>query len=39
MDFRIEGETAKQVLSYVNSLPEVRYAYDIDGRYIHMDVK
>ena len=39
MDFRIEGETAKQVLSYVNALPEVRYAYDIDGRYIHMDVK
>ena len=39
MDFRIEGETAKQVLSYVNGLPEVRYAYDIDGRYIHMDVK
>ena len=39
MDFRIEGETAKQVLSYVNSLSEVRYAYDIDGRYIHMDVK
>ena len=39
MDFRIEGETAEQVLSYVQSLPEVRYAYDIDGRYIHMDVK
>ena len=39
MDFRIEGETAKQVLAYVNGLPEVRYAYDIDGRYIHMDVK
>lgn len=39
MDFCVRGETAEQVLSYVQSLPEVRYAYDIDGRYIHMDVK
>lgn len=39
MDFRIEGKTAAQVLEYVRILPEVRYAYDIDGRYIHMDVR
>ena len=39
MDFRIEGNTAARVLKYVKTLPEVRYAYDIDGRYIHMDVR
>lgn len=39
MDFRIAGKNAKQVLEYVWSLPEVRYAYDIDGTYVHMDVK
>jgi hypothetical protein len=38
MDFRISGMTAQQVLEYVKLLPEVRYAYDIDGSYIHMDV-
>ena len=39
MDFCVQGIPAEQVLSYVKGLPEVRYAYDIDGRYIHMDVK
>ena len=39
MDFRVSGQTAAQVLEYVWSLPEVRYAYDIDGTYIHMDVE
>ena len=38
LDFRIEGETAKQVLEYVQKQPECRYAYDIDGTYVHMDV-
>lgn len=39
MDFRIVGKTAKEVLKYVQSLPEVRYAYAIDSYYVHMDVK
>lgn len=38
MDFRVEGKTAAQVLSYVNAQPETNYAYDIDGTYIHMDI-
>lgn len=39
MDFRISGKKAEEVLEYVQSLPEVRYAYAIDGNYVHMDVK
>lgn len=38
LDFRIEGHTAAQVLAYVKTLSKVRYAYDIDGTYVHMDV-
>lgn len=39
LDFRIEGHTAAQVLAYVQKLPGVRYSYDIDGTYVHMDVE
>jgi len=39
MDFRVAGHTADQVLAYVRTLPAVRYAYAIDGNYIHMDVQ
>jgi uncharacterized protein YcbK (DUF882 family) len=39
MDFRISGKKAAEVLEYVQSLPEVRYAYAIDSNYVHMDVK
>lgn len=39
MDFRISGKKAAEVLEYVWTLPGVRYAYDIDGTYVHMDVK
>lgn len=39
LDFRIEGHTAAQVLAYVDTLPGVRYAYDIDGTFVHMDVE
>lgn len=39
MDFRISGKTAAQVLAYVRAQPEIRYAYDIDGTYVHMDVE
>lgn len=39
MDFRISGKTAAQVLEYVWQQPEIRYAYDIDGTYVHMDIE
>ena len=39
MDFRIQGSSAAQTLSFVQSLPGVRYAYAIDRNYVHMDVK
>ena len=39
MDFRIQGHSALDTLSYVQSLPGVRYAYAIDKNYVHMDVK
>ena len=38
MDFCVVGNTAIQVLDYVKKQPEIRYAYAIDGTYIHMDV-
>ncbi len=39
LDFMIEGKTAAEVLAYVKAQPETNYAYDIDGTYVHMDVK
>lgn len=39
MDFRVEGQSAKSVLSFVQTLPHIRYAYAIDGSYVHMDVE
>lgn len=38
MDFCVSGKTASQVLEYVQKQPEIRYAYAIDGSYVHMDV-
>lgn len=38
MDFRIVGKTAAQTLNYVQKQPEIRYAYAIDGEYVHMDI-
>lgn len=38
MDFSIRGKTSAQVLAYVNKQPEIRYAYAIDGSYVHMDI-
>lgn len=37
-DFKVRGKSAKTVLAYVRTLPGVRYAYDIDGTYVHVDV-
>ena len=38
MDFRITGRSAVEVLSYVNQLPDIRYAYAIDSDHLHMDI-
>lgn len=39
MDFRVEGQSAKTVLNFVKTIPEIRYCYAIDGSYVHMDVE
>ena len=39
MDFCVSGKNAAEVLEYVWKQPEISYAYDIDGTYIHMDVE
>lgn len=39
MDFTVRGKTASEVLRFVQSQPDVRYAYAIDGNYVHMDVQ
>lgn len=39
MDFCVTGRTATTVLNYVKKLPEIRYAYAIDGSYVHMDIE
>ena len=38
MDFTIRGKTASEVLAFVQNQDDVRYAYAIDGSYVHMDV-
>ena len=38
-DFRIKGKSAAEVLTYVKTLPGVRYAYAIDSAYVHVDVE
>ena len=39
MDFCAVGKTAGEVLAVVRAQPEVRYAYAIDGSFVHMDVE
>ena len=39
MDFCIAGRKAAEVLEYIWNQPEISYAYDIDGTYVHMDVE
>ena len=39
MDFCIRGCGADRTLALVRQQPEVRYAYAIDNRYVHMDVE
>lgn len=38
MDYRVEGQTSAQVLTFVQTLP-IRYAYAIDESFVHMDVE
>lgn len=38
MDFYVTGETADTVLAFVLTLPNIRYAYKINDRCVHMDV-
>ena len=38
LDFRVEGADAEEVLSFIRTLPGVRYAYAIDEAYVHMDI-
>lgn len=39
MDFSIRGLPSSIVLPYVQAQKEVRYAYAIDGSFVHMDIK
>lgn len=38
IDFCVRGFSAAMVLPYVQSLPEIHYAYAINSTYVHMDV-
>lgn len=38
MDFCVLGYSAQAVLDYLQTQTELRYAYAIDGSYVHMDV-
>ena len=38
MDFCVSGMSASMVLTYVQKLPEIRYAYAIDDNFVHMDI-
>lgn len=39
MDFCVAGKSANQVLAEVNKYSEIRYAYAIDGSFVHMDIE
>ena len=39
MDFTVRGKKASEVLAFVQAQSDVRYAYAIDGSYVHMDVQ
>lgn len=38
MDFCAAGKTSRQVLACIQKMDGIRYAYAIDGRYVHMDI-
>lgn len=39
LDFYVEGVSGATLLAYVQSDPRCRYAYIIEGQYVHMDVE
>lgn len=39
VDFTVSGFSTASVLDYVSHLNGIRYAYAIDGSYVHMDVE
>lgn len=39
MDFCVPGVSSSTVLSYVKQQKNIRYAYAIDGSYVHMDIE
>lgn len=39
MDFCVANVSASRLLEEVKKHPEIRYAYAIDGRYVHMDIE
>ncbi len=38
MDFRVKNVPAETVLAYVKKQPEIRYAYQVNHRVVHMDI-
>ena len=38
IDFSIKGVSGSALLAYVQKQPEIRYAYIIDGNWVHMDI-
>lgn len=38
IDFSIKGVSGSTLLAYVQKQPEIRYAYIIDGNWVHMDI-
>lgn len=38
MDFKISGKPADEILAFVKQQPEIRYAYAINSKSVHMDV-
>lgn len=38
VDFCVTGKSSGEVLDYVHRQPEIRYAYAIDGQFVHMDI-
>lgn len=39
VDLCVRGRSAQEVLAYVQSLSDIRYAYAIDAQFIHMDIQ
>lgn len=38
VDFCVSGRTSAETLAYARAMPEIAYAYAIDGNYVHMDI-